>query len=95
MEYPDTCLIGHWCDYLGRSRSVRGIPADLTREVSQSSYRNDAASLVVVSVLYGIASGACEWMFSWTADTVDEHPIGFSLTIAGLASLAASPAEIG
>ena len=34
-------------------------------------------------------------MFSWTADTVDEHPIGFSLTIAGLASLAASPAEIG
>jgi len=39
---------------------------------------NGAASLVVVCVLYGIASGA------W-----------FSLTIAGLASLAASPAEIG
>jgi len=39
---------------------------------------NGTASLVVVCVLYGIASGA------W-----------FSLTIAGLASLAASPAEIG
>lgn len=95
MEYPDTFLIGHRRDYLGRSRSVRGISADLTLKVSQSSYRNNAASLVVVSVLYGIASGACEWVFSWTADTVDEHQIGFSLTIAGLASLAASPAEIG
>ncbi|KAK2464786.1 hypothetical protein APHAL10511_003204 [Amanita phalloides] len=39
---------------------------------------NDASSLIAVSVLYGIASGA------W-----------FSLTIAGLASLAASPTEIG
>jgi hypothetical protein len=53
-------------------------------------------SLVIVSVLYGIFSGACKFQSSFVAELDDFFLLtGLSLAFASLASLARTPDEIG